>query len=75
MGVTQIFSGRKTPPVLHTCDESKGFKCDGKRCFEVLMRKHRFSVETRFWCDVKRGYFDPASVSQCERWANDELEA
>lgn len=68
MGLEQAFRDRVTPPVLHSCDESKGFKCDGKRCFEVLKRKHRFYVETRYWCDDARGYFDPASQTQCKRW-------
>lgn len=53
----------KTPVnVLHTFETTNGCRCDGKRCFEVLIRKHRKGNEVRYWCDELRGYFDPFTV-------------
>lgn len=51
--------GRVTPPIRHTFKTTRGLPCDGKPCFEVLIRKKRMGDEVRYWCDVMHGYFDP----------------
>lgn len=58
--------GRVTPNVLHTFITTKGCKCDGQKCFEVLIRKHKMGDEVRYWCSNMRGYFDPFN-SKCPK--------
>lgn len=56
------------PQVKHTSERTKCLKCDGMPCFEVLIRRRKIGDQEKYWCDVKRGYFDPASVDSCEKW-------
>ena len=56
------------PQALHTFTSSKKCRCDGKGCFEVVIRKHRLGEEIKYWCNVKRGYFNPFNVTECDRW-------
>ena len=50
---------RVTPPIRHTFKTTQGLPCDGRKCFEVLIRKKRMGDEVRYWCDAMHGYFDP----------------
>lgn len=61
---------RVTPPIRHSSPATKKYKCDGMKCFEVLIRRKRFDYEERYWCDEIHGYFEPAKVHQCEKWSN-----
>lgn len=62
---------RVSPTIRHSSPATSKFGCDGKKCFEVLIRRKRFTTEERYWCDERRGYFDPASV-HCEKWERNE---
>ena len=45
---------------IHHSEATKDCFCDGKPCFEVLIRKRKRGEEVRYWCDAMRSYFDPA---------------
>ena len=53
---------------LHHSEKTKNLKCDGMRCFEVHIRKHHYGDEVVYWCCPKRGYFDPFTLEECEKW-------
>ena len=53
---------------LHHSEKTKNLQCDGMRCFEVHIRKHKRGDEIKYWCCPKRGYFDPFTLKQCEKW-------
>lgn len=55
--------------VLHESDETAGLYCDGRECFEVLMRRRKRKTEVGYWCGFLHSRFDPCGVdeSNCPR--------
>ena len=72
VNITQAYGAtdRLRQTVKHTSPNTKHLRCDGMRCFEVLIRRRKIGTQERYWCDVRRGYFDPASLDHCEKWSN-----
>lgn len=44
--------------VMHSSLWSFGYHCDGKPCFEVLLRRKRRGCEVAYWCGQMHAYFD-----------------
>ena len=42
-----------------TSERTKGTKCDGCPCFEVLQRKTHGGITERYWCNALHGRIDP----------------
>lgn len=50
--------------LIHTSRKTKSWYCDGKPCFEVLVRrKNRRDVEC-YWCGQLHGYFEPQKMTE-----------
>lgn len=52
------------PNIIHSSPKTKNFYCDGKGCFEVLVRRKNHQDVERYWCGQLHGYFDPRKVDE-----------
>ena len=50
--------------IIHSSRNTKGLYCDGKPCFEVLLRRRRMGDEERYYCDVRHCYIDPHDFNE-----------
>ena len=67
-----VLRTKVTPLALHTHDSTKNLMCDGKPCFEVRIKKQHYSTEIRYWCCLRRGYFQPWQITKCGKWDKHE---
>lgn len=51
----------------HTSEETRGLRCDGLDCFEVLVSKRGNDCKRKFYCREIRGYFNPYAKPKCRR--------
>lgn len=45
--------------ISHSSPDTRGTYCDGKPCFEVLLRRHKRTESETYWCGQLHGYFNP----------------
>lgn len=49
--------------LIHSSWRTKGLYCDGRGCFEVLVRRKNREDTECYWCGQLHGYFDPTKVT------------
>lgn len=60
--------------IIHSSKLTKDWPCDGKPCFEVLVRRHRHVDTERYWCGYLHTYFDPEGFECPKRETGNETE-
>ena len=57
---------RMTNATVHESPEIGGSFCNGCLCLEVLTERRGSDEREKYYCNRKRGYFNPLKVDDCE---------
>lgn len=49
-------------PPSHWSDKIKGTECNGCRCLEVILRRHRWHSYEEYFCSIRHEIVDPFAV-------------
>jgi len=53
----------RTVYTKHSSAKTRGLFCDGKPCFEVVVRNRFRGEQESYYCGNRHEYFDPAEVT------------
>ena len=59
------FEVEHSRPLKHWSDKIKGTECNGCRCLEVILRRHRWHSYEEYFCSIRHEIVDPFTV-ECD---------